>query len=81
LKDAVIESFNELIKKMFNGSSCSIWSYQVDELISSKLKLDKNSTVPIDSAFIKKSFENSGWKVKIEYNFNDSGSTLYTFSI
>ncbi len=81
IPDEVIEAFNELIAKKWNGTLAIIKQNEIVELVGAKLSLD--SVRPFDRNWlnVEDIFRDVGWMVVYDKpGFNEQYGATYTFT-
>lgn len=81
IPDGVIEAFNLLIAKHFDGRESVVTLKEAAAEIRRQMGYDRNKTVPQAYLDVEPLFRKAGWKVKYEQpGYCESGDACYTFS-
>lgn len=81
MPDEVIETFNELIAKEWNGRYALLFAGKVASAIAKKLHVKVDKVYDNHWLDVEDIFRAEGWKVVFEKpDYNESGDSTFTFS-
>jgi hypothetical protein len=81
LPDEVIDSFNELIAKNWDGHSATIKQDKVADLIATKLNMPKDKVFANHWLDVEDIYRKAGWKVYYDKpGYNESYEATFKFS-
>lgn len=81
LPDEVLDAFNEMIAKNWNGSSATVMQNEVAKLIASKLQIKRQEVFDNHYLDVESVYRKAGWKVEYDQpGYNESYEAYFEFS-
>lgn len=81
IPEEVLEVFNELIQKDWDGDQAVVYQHEAADLVGSKLGLTRQGVYDENLLDIEDIYRKAGWKVRYDKpSYTESGSPSWCFS-